>query len=104
VLAAQPARLGQVWLANDVLAPAPINAFEIHRQPGGYIREIIPGDIDAALTCISSVKLCRNAKGMGTGAKAGADYIGRFVASVAQRRCPDLAPTVIFDMGCGTGD
>ena len=99
-----PEKLGTVHLQDENIAPAPVRTVEIHRQPGGYLREAFPGDVSAALTYMGSVELYRNAKGMGTGAKAGADDFGRFLASVAQRRAPDLVPQAILDMGCGTGE
>jgi ubiquinone/menaquinone biosynthesis C-methylase UbiE len=103
-LAARPERLGTLRLQPDFVPPAPVRTTEIHRQPGGYLREEVAGDLSAALTYMGSVDLYRNAKGMGTGAKPGADDMGRWLAGVARKRAPDLQPRAILDMGCGTGE
>ena len=114
-LAANPGKLGSLHLKDGFEPPAPVRTTEIHRQPGGYLRESVAGDLSAALSYMGSVDLYRNAKGMGTGAKPGqekigtgakpgADDMGRWLAGVARRRAPDLAPSAILDMGCGTGE
>lgn len=103
-LASNPEKLGTLHLKEGFEAPAPVRTTEIHRQPGGYLRETVAGDLSAALSYMGSVDLYRNAKGMGTGAKPGADDMGRWLAGVARRRAPDLAPLAILDMGCGTGE
>jgi len=95
---------GSMRLSDQLLVKAPISTTEIHRQPGGYWRETRQNDIETALNYSGTVDLYRNAKGMGAGGKIGSDSIGRFVAAVAQKRAPDLQPTAILDMGCGTGE
>ena len=97
-------RAGSLALADELVVKAPVATTEIHRQPGGYWRELRANDLEAALNYSGTVDLYRNAKGMGTGGKIGSDTIGRFVASVARKYAPDLAPTAILDMGCGTGE
>ncbi len=100
----RPGKRGTLHLQPGFEPPAPVRTTEIHRQPGGYLRETVPGDLSAALSYMGSVDLYRNAKGMGTGAKPGADDMGRWLAGVARRRAPDLQPQAILDMGCGTGE
>lgn len=98
------APIGSMRLSDTLLVKAPISTTEIHRQPGGYWRETRANDIESALNYSGTVDLYRNAKGMGAGGKLGSDSIGRFLAAVASKRAPDLAPTAILDMGCGTGE
>lgn len=103
-LSSASGRLGSVALRDELVVKAPVATTEIHRQPGGYWREKRPNDLEAALNYSGTVDLYRNAKGMGVGGKIGSDSIGRFVAAVARRYAPDLAPEAILDMGCGTGE
>ncbi|MEL7197774.1 MAG: class I SAM-dependent methyltransferase [Pseudomonadota bacterium] len=95
---------GDLSLSDELLVKAPIATTEIHRQPGGYWRELREDDIEAALNYSGTVDLYRNAKGMGTGGKTGSDTIGQFVCDVAQKYAPELQPQTILDMGCGTGE
>ena len=103
-LTASPDKRGSVSLKDDLIVKAPISTTEIHRQPGGYWRELREDDLEAALNYSGTVDMYRNAKGMGIGGKIGSDTIGQFVADVAERYAPDLTPTAILDMGCGTGE
>ena len=97
-------RQGTMQLQDHLVVKAPVATTEIHRQPGGYWRERRAHDIEAALNYAGTIDLYRNAKGMGAGGKIGSDTMGRFVAAVARKYAPDLAPRDILDMGCGTGD
>ncbi|MEM6908992.1 MAG: methyltransferase domain-containing protein [Pseudomonadota bacterium] len=103
-IAASDAAQGSVELSDEVLVKAPVATTEIHRQPGGYWREQRPDDIEAALNYSGTVELYRIAKGMSAGDSPPADAFGRFVSGVARKYAPDLAPTAILDMGCGTGE
>ncbi len=99
-----PERLGRLRLSDTLVVKAPVATTEIHRQPGGYWRERRANDLEAALNYSGTVELYRNAKGMSAGARPAPDAMGQFVASVARRYAPDLSPTAILDMGCGTGE
>lgn len=103
-LADRADKLGSMTLDPALEVPRPVSSVEIHRQPGGYTHEAYRGDISAALSYMGAIEIYRNAKAMGTGAAAGSDDIGQFLCDVIQRRFPDLAPTAILDMGCGTGE
>lgn len=97
---------GQIHLSAKPVAKAPITTTEIHRQPGGYLRETREDDLDVALNYTGTVEMYRAAKGMSAnaGSKNGYDMLGRFVAEVAQRKAPDLKVEAVLDMGCGTGE
>lgn len=95
---------GGIHLNDEVVVRAPVKTTEIHRQPGGYWRESRADDIEAGLNYTGTVEMYRQAKGMSTGKSATNDTFGRFVADVALRRAPDLTPTSVLDMGCGTGE
>lgn len=103
-LESNPGKQGSLDLADNLEIPAPVRTTEIHRQPGGYWRESRPNDIETALSYTGTVDLYRNAKGMGVGGKIGSDSMGRMLAAIAQKRAPDLTPSTILDMGCGTGE
>ena len=100
-LAAKP--LGSLTLDPSLVLPKPIADFEIHRQPGGYFASTRPGDLHAALIYFGTIELYRAAKGLSAGAAVGEPGIGRYIASVIQRRWPDLKPRRILDLGCGPG-
>ncbi|MEM7701996.1 MAG: class I SAM-dependent methyltransferase [Pseudomonadota bacterium] len=95
---------GSVSLSDELLVKAPVATTEIHRQPGGYWRENRPHDVEAALNYSGTVELYRIAKGMAAGESPPADAFGRFVSGIAKKYAPDLEPTAILDMGCGTGE
>lgn len=95
---------GSIHLQDEVVVRAPVKTTEIHRQPGGYWRELRADDIEAGLNYTGTVEMYRAAKGMSTGKSATKDTFGRFVADVAQRRAPGLTPAAVLDMGCGTGE
>lgn len=95
---------GSVSLSDELLVKAPISTTEIHRQPGGYWREKRADDLEAALIYSGTVELYRIAKGMAAGESPPEDAFGRFVSGVAKKYAPDLDPTSILDMGCGTGE
>jgi len=95
---------GSLALSDQLVVRAPVSTTEIHRQPGGYWRELRADDIEAGLTYTGTVELYRSAKGMSAGSSVEKDSLGRFVAQVAARRAPDLHPAAILDMGCGTGE
>ncbi len=103
-LSQKPDRLGELSLKDELVVQAPISTTEIHRQPGGYWKEVRPNDIETALNYSGTVDLYRNAKGMGTGGKLGSDSIGQLLASISKKRAPTLDPQDILDMGCGTGE
>jgi len=96
--------LGSINLSDDLLVKAPIATTEIHRQPGGYWRELRPDDVEAALNYSGTVELYRIAKGMSAGDSPPEDAFGRFVSGIAKKYAPDLDPKAILDMGCGTGE
>lgn len=95
---------GSLHLSDELVVKAPVKTTEIHRQPGGYWRERRPDDIEQGLNYTGTVEMYRAAKGMSAGKNATNDALGRFVADVALRRAPDLKPTAVLDMGCGTGE
>lgn len=95
---------GSLTLNDRLVVKAPVKTTEIHRQPGGYWRELRADDIEAGLNYTGTVEMYRQAKGMSTGKSATNDTFGQFVAGVAQRRAPDLKPLRVLDMGCGTGE
>lgn len=95
---------GSLHLNDELVVRAPVATTEIHRQPGGYWRELRGDDIEPGLTYTGTVELYRGAKGMSAGGSVQKDSMGRFVVDVARRRAPDLKPTAILDMGCGTGE
>jgi len=95
---------GSLHLSDELVVRAPVKTTEIHRQPGGYWREQRRDDIEQGLNYSGTVELYRGAKGMSAGAQNEMDSLGRFVAEVARRRAPDLKPTAILDLGCGTGE
>lgn len=95
---------GGLHLSDELLVRAPVKTTEIHRQPGGYWRERRIDDIEQGLNYSGPVELYRNAKGMSAGKVTEMDSLGRFMASEALRRAPDLKPTAVLDMGCGTGE
>ncbi|SEJ96452.1 Methyltransferase domain-containing protein [Sphingobium sp. AP50] len=100
----QPASGGSLHLNDQLVVKAPVKTTEIHRQPGGYWRERRPDDIEAGLVYTGTVEMYRAAKGMSAGKSATKDTLGQFVAQVAARRAPDLVPTAVLDMGCGTAE
>jgi len=95
---------GSVTLSDELVVKAPIATTEIHRQPGGYWREQRSDDLEAALNYSGTVELYRIAKGMAGSDRPAPDAFGRFVSGVARKYAPDLNPTAILDMGCGTGE
>lgn len=103
-LSTAESRRGSLELADELVVKAPVATTEIHRQPGGYWRERRAHDVETALNYAGTIDLYRRAKGMAMAGPPQPDAIGRFVASVAQRYAPDLAPRAILDMGCGTGE
>ncbi|MEL7189065.1 MAG: class I SAM-dependent methyltransferase [Pseudomonadota bacterium] len=103
-LASSPNKKGSVKLSQELVVKAPVSTTEIHRQPGGYWREQREDDLEAAMNYSGTVDMYRNAKGMGMGGKVGSDTIGQFVANVAEKYAPELKPTAVLDMGCGTGE
>lgn len=103
-LAQRPDRLGTLTLDPALKVPPPVSTVEIHRQPGGYVRERYPGDLSAALTYMGAIEIYRNAKAMGTGQKAGSDALGQLMTDIVLSRFPDVAPRAVLDLGCGTGE
>ncbi|MEO0463853.1 MAG: class I SAM-dependent methyltransferase [Pseudomonadota bacterium] len=103
-LIAEGQALGSVALSDELVVKAPVATTEIHRQPGGYWRERRADDLEAALNYSGTVELYRIAKGMAAGESPPADAFGRFVSAIARKYAPDLAPTAVLDMGCGTGE
>ena len=95
---------GSVALSDELLVKAPVATTEIHRQPGGYWRETRADDLEAARNYSGTVELYRIAKGMAAGDSPPDDAFGLFVSGVAKKYAPDLNPTAILDMGCGTGE
>ena len=94
---------GSLRLDPALVPPQPIADVEIHRQPGGYFAGAHPADLHAALIYFGSIELYRAAKGLTAGAAVGEPGIGRYIASVIQRRWQGLRPRRILDLGCGPG-
>jgi SAM-dependent methyltransferase len=81
------------------VAPAPIATVEIHRQPGGYVSEQVPGDVSAGLRYLGSGLIYSPGKGN----TAGAEARGAYIAAQVTQRFPALRPRRILDLGCGIG-
>jgi ubiquinone/menaquinone biosynthesis C-methylase UbiE len=73
-------------------------AVDNHLSPGGYDREVLPGDI-AAGACYEAGHFVT--AGGGTGAKS--DWPGRSIAHFVRTRFPDFKPRRIVDLGAGGG-
>ncbi len=94
---------GSLTLNPQLKIPQPIADAEIHRQPGGYFASANEHDLHTAMLYFGTVELYRAAKGLSANNAAGEPGLGRFIASVLQRRFPALQPKRILDLGCGPG-
>ena len=93
---------GSLSLNPELPLPANIATTEIHRQPGGFCFETSNRDISAGVRYNFGASL-GPAAGKGRSAFERGRSAGDFVCETVRARYPDLNPSRILEMGCGTG-
>lgn len=98
----RPQRLGSLRLDPTLELPANIKNHEIHRQPRGFAFEYHDRDISAG-ALYNMGALIGPAVAAGRGKLGRNRSAGDFLCELVKQRFPDLEPTDILEMGCGTG-
>jgi SAM-dependent methyltransferase len=89
---------GELRIPEDFTPPRYVTALDIHCMPGGYTREVAPGDISVASLYDRGAYLY----GMGFMGPYN-DDMGKSVCNYIRRNLPDFKPKRILDMGCTVG-
>ena len=103
-LEAKPNKYGSLRLNPALELPEPIGSTEIHRQPGGYFHGNAKAELSAAFLYYGTIALYTAAKGFSDGKPVSDTGSGHAMAGLIRARYPDLKPTKILDLGCGTGN
>lgn len=104
VLEASTNKHGSLHLNPALKLPEPIASTEIHRQPGGYFHGNEKAELRAAFLYYGTIALYTAAKGFSDGEPVSDTGSGHAMAGLIRARYPDLKPTRILDIGCGTGN
>jgi ubiquinone/menaquinone biosynthesis C-methylase UbiE len=93
---------GSVTVNPDLPVPPYMEKADVHRMPGGYMKDASAADLRAG----ALYDLGGAVYQFGVGNSAGGllnDSRGRTLVAHLASRFPDFAPTKILDMGCGVG-
>lgn len=92
-------QLGSLTLDPDMDMPRYLTEMDIHRKPGGYHAEQVPGDVSPGAQYDRTIAL-HNMGSQGINN----DDPARSIAAWIRETFPDIKPTRILDVGCTIGN